>query len=295
MEENNVPQPNKKRSAWQFVYALLVLIPSLFFWGFMLILFVGFITILYDEDIGCNVARIPIQGVLTSTDSGIGELLGMGVIASADSVVQKITDAEDTEDVVAILLDVDSPGGTPLAGDEIMAALLDTKKPVVAVVRDRGTSAAYWAISGADYIVASPVSAVGSIGVTMSYLEVASSTEYVGSRWIDLSSGLYKDVGNPERVLTQNEEEYLQSQVDSAHAYMINRISTSRTKFSKEELTALADGRAFFGEEALRLKLVDVLGGFSEATRYLQETLSLNEEDVVLCEAQGGGLEDLLY
>ena len=291
----HVEQTNKKRGAWQVVYALVVLIPSLFFWGFLLVLFIGFLSILYNEDMTCNIARIPIHGVLTSTDNGIGELLGMGVIVSADSVIKKITDAEDDENVVAILLDVDSPGGTPLAGDEIMSALLDIQKPVVAVVRDRGTSAAYWAISGADYIVASPVSAVGSIGVTMSYLEVASSTELTGSRWIDLSSGLYKDAGNPERILTEQEKEYFQSQVDSAHAYMIDRISTSRTRLQKEELTALADGRAYFGEEALRLKLIDVLGGFSEAITYLQETLTMNEEDVVLCEAQGSGLGDLLY
>ncbi|KKS30849.1 MAG: putative protease [Parcubacteria group bacterium GW2011_GWA2_43_11] len=295
MEEMHVEQTNKKRGAWQVVYALVVLIPSLFFWGFLLVLFIGFLSILYNEDMTCNIARIPIHGVLTSTDNGIGELLGMGVIVSADSVIKKITDAEDDENVVAILLDVDSPGGTPLAGDEIMSALLDIQKPVVAVVRDRGTSAAYWAISGADYIVASPVSAVGSIGVTMSYLEVASSTELTGSRWIDLSSGLYKDAGNPERILTEQEKEYFQSQVDSAHAYMIDRISTSRTRLQKEELTALADGRAYFGEEALRLKLIDVLGGFSEAITYLQETLTMNEEDVVLCEAQGSGLGDLLY
>ena len=294
MEGEHVESSNTKRSVRQFVYALIVVLPALFFWGFLFVLLVGISTVFYTEDMACNVARIPIQGILATTDNGIGELLGMGIVVSADSVVEKITDAENDTSIVAIVLDVDSPGGTPLAGDEIMTTLTEVQKPVVAVVRDRGTSAAYWAISGADYIVASPVSAVGSIGVTMSYLELASSTDNMGSRWIDLSSGSYKDAGNPERVLTQQEKDYFQLQVDSAHEYMVDRISTGRKQLQKEELSAIADGRAFFGEEALRLKLVDVLGGFSDAVTYIQETLSMSHEDVVLCAPQGGGLEDLL-
>lgn len=294
MEEERVIQTNKRRNAWQFVYALIVLLPALVFWGFLLILFVGFSAVMYTEDTACNVARVPIQGVLTTTDSGIGELLGMGIIVSADSIAEIITDAEEDDDVIAIVLDVDSPGGTPLSGDEVMAALSKTEKPVVAVVRDRGTSAAYWAIAGADYIVASPVSAVGSIGVTMSYLEIASSTEYIGSRWIDLSSGSYKDAGSPERVLTDEERAYFQSQVDGVHEYMIGRISTARTVLSYEELSALADGRAFFGEEALSLKLVDELGSFTEATAYIQNILSMSEDEVTLCAPQSTGFGGLL-
>jgi protease-4 len=155
-----------------------------------------------------------------------------------------------------------------------------------------GTSAAYWVAVGADHIIASPVSDVGSIGVTMSYLELASSTDNRGSRWIDISSGEYKDAGNPERVLSPKEREYFQGQVDAVHEYMVDRISSAREELSREEVANLADGRAYIGIEALKLKLVDELGSFTEAANYLKSKLS-SGDDLVLCSRSGAGLDSL--
>lgn len=298
MEESNVKvtkQSTKKSGVMYFVYAVLLVVPALFFWVICLIIFTTIASIFFDDDEICTVARVPLQGVLMTTDNGLGDLLGLGVIRSADSVVESIETAESDDDIVAIVLDVDSPGGTPLAGDEIMRALRNAEKPVVAVVRDRGTSAAYWAMSGADHIVASPVSDIGSIGVTMSYLELASSTDNSGSRWIDLSSGSFKDAGNPERVLSEEEEEYFQGQVDSVHEYMVDRISESRSVLTKEELSKIADGRAFLGSEALELNLIDALGSFPEALDYVRSVLLVGDQrELILCPSESGGLGDLL-
>lgn len=294
MEQQGILQTNKNHSIKKFSIALLLVIPAVLFWGFVLVLLVSISSVFFDEDEPCNVARIPLQGVLMTTDNGLGDILGFGAISSADSIVEKIQQADADDEILAILVDVDSPGGTPVAGDEIMQALHKAEKPVVAVVRDRGASAAYWAMSGADYIVASPVSDVGSIGVTMSYLELASSTNNTGSRWIDLSSGTFKDAGNPERVLSKKEKDYFQIQVNSVHEYMVSRIAESRSAISKEELSNIADGRAFLGTEALELKLIDALGSFDEALEYLSGVLSRGHTEMKLCPVKSGGLEDLL-
>ncbi len=284
-----------KRNLIQFAIATLVVVPSLLFW--VTVLLIGgviFAVALSDENSEmCNVARIPIHGVMTTTDAGFSQLLEFGGIVSADSVVDNIQTALDDESIEAILLDIDSPGGTPVSADEIMSFLQSSSKPTLSVVRDIGTSAAYWAAAGTNHIIASPISDVGSIGVTMSYLENASSTEIEGSRWVDLSSGLFKDAGNPERKLREEEEAHFQGQVDSIHSYMVERIAKAREgKVSKEALTSLSDGRAYLGIEALKLGLIDEVGGFDEAITYVAQVLSKSEDEVVLCPSMTGGLGD---
>jgi protease IV len=174
-----------------------------------------------------------------------------------------------------------------------MNALLGAQKPVVAVVRELGASAAYWIASGADHIVASPVSNVGSIGVTMSYLETASSTEIEGSRWVDLSSGAFKDAGHPERVLRKEEEDFYKGEVQVVHDYMVDRIATAREALSHEEVAALADGRAYVGTKALELKLVDALGSYAEALSWIAERNGNAVDDVTLCEIPGYSWNEL--
>lgn len=298
--EEKIPIPQKdrgtkNRTVWQCVLAFFVVIPSLVFWGFAGLLTLIIMDSFFSAEVPCTVARIPVQGVLLTTGSGLDQIFGLNAIMSADSIIEKIDAAEEDDEIDAILLDIDSPGGTPASADEILTRLEATTKPTVAVIRDLGTSAAYWVAVGADHIVASPVSTVGSIGVTMSYLESASSTEQEGSRWIDLSSGLFKDAGNPERILREEEEDYFQSQVDTVYDYMLNRIASARSEIDRRKLVELADGRAFLGTEALSLHLIDELGGFSEALEYLATALSKKEGEVVLCPTQGAGLEELLY
>lgn len=274
--------------------AFFVFVPTVFFWFVFFIIVVGVFGLIFEKKEVCNIARVQIQGVLMTTDNGLGDILGLGAVTSADKIISNINSADKNKNVDAIILDIDSPGGTPVAGDEIMEAIKSANKPTVAVIRDRGASAAYWAASGADYIIASPVSDVGSIGVTMSYLELASSTDNKGSRWIDISSGKFKDAGNPERVLRDEEQKYFKTQVNGVFEYMLDRISGARDVISKDELKKIADGRAFLGTDGLKLKLVDELGGFSEAKEYLANILSKNKNEVVVCGSEGYGIADLL-
>ncbi len=275
--------------------AFLFMVPALIFWFLAAIVLVVVLSFSGGgEDNKCNVARVPVQGIIATTNNGLTGMLDLGPVTSADSIIEKINRAENDDSIVATIIDIDSPGGTPVAGDEIMRALLAATKPTVAVIRDRGTSAAYWAAAGTDYIVASPVSDVGSIGVTMSYLELASSTEYQGSRWIDISSGAYKDAGHPERVLSNVEREHFQNEVDEVHEYMVTQIASARDPLSREDLAALADGRAYLGTDALPLGLIDEIGGFEEAVQYLTNLL-LPGEALTICPTSYGALEDLFY
>ncbi len=245
-----------------------------------------------EDEASCSVAHVQLHGILLSTASGLTELVGGGGIASADAVMASIRAADKDDAVVAVVLDIDSPGGLPVAGDDIMQTLRGTTKPTVAVIRDIGTSAAYWAAAGADYVVASPVSDVGSIGVTMSYREVASSTEYEGSRWIDLSSGAFKDAGNPERMLRSEEHTYFQGQVAAVHAYMIERIATARPALTREALATYADGRSYLGSEALDRKLIDKLGSFPEALAYVDTVRGEPLGTAQLCDPDQGLLAE---
>lgn len=287
--------PKRIRAGWHVAFGLFVGLPAVLFWLTFSLLFLGLMSILGggDEERYCNVARVPLHGIITSAGDGFQELLGLGMLSSADDFVDAITNAEADDYIDAIVVDIDSPGGTPVGGDEMMAVLLEAEKPVVAVIRDLGASAAYWAAAGTDHIIASPVSNVGSIGVTMSYLETASSTEVEGSRWVDLSSGDYKDAGNPERPLSEIETAHFRGQVDEVHDYMVDRIANARAALSREDVSRLADGRAYVGTRAIELKLIDALGGFAEARTWIVGETGLPAEDVVLCESYGGGWEAL--
>jgi protease IV len=270
----------------QFVFAAMVLVPALLFWGLFAIVGIGVygLVVTLGSEEQCAVARIPVQGVLTTTSGGFE---GLEYGTAADQVVASIADADADEAIQAILIDVDSPGGTPVAGDEIAQALHEAQKPTVAVVRDMGTSAAYWASVGADYIIASPVSDVGSIGVTMSYTELAGANDEEGSRWIGIASGEHKDAGNPERTLTEDEQAYFQAQVDAVHEYMVDRIATFRPTLSRGEYADLADGRAYLGSEALKHKLIDGVGGIAEARAYLAQVLGVSEDHITVCGSEG--------
>lgn len=283
----------KTRNIAQLSIALLLVIPAIAFWTVFGIVALAVVGVFAGDEKECNIARIPIQGILTTTGSGLEGILGLGMVTSADSIMVRLRDAQEDESIQAIILDINSPGGTPVAGDEILTAIETISKPTVAYIRDRGTSAAYWSAAGADYIVANPVSGVGSIGVTMSYLERASSTEQSGTRWIDLSSGEYKDAGNPERVLSETEQEHFQQQVNTVHEYMVDRIAQARENLDRERLAEIADGRAFLATEAISMGLIDEIGGIEANIEYIANSLGVSPETLVLCDSQPGGLGQL--
>jgi protease-4 len=230
----------------------------------------------------CNVTGINLHGtMLTYIPAGLfdeEDMITEDVVASED-VVYAIDQAEWDDDVKAILLEVDSYGGLPVAGEEIANALKRATKPTVAFIRSGGASAAYWAATGADRIFASKNSDVGSIGATMSYLDNSERNRQEGISYVDLSTGKFKDTGSPDKPLTAEERALLMRDLKIVYENFIEAVSTNRD-IPADEVRAIADGSTVMGARAVELKLVDEIGGQLEAEEYLAEQIG---EEVATC------------
>jgi protease-4 len=223
---------------------------------------------LSGEDIGNgNVAVIPVKGVIVTDGSSFSSDL-----AASTEIVRLIKQADDNDAIDAIILDINSPGGLPVASDEIGNAIKSVNKTTVALIRDIGASGGYWVASGCDVIIANRMSMVGSIGVIGSYLDFGEFLDDKNVTYNRLVAGRYKDMGTPWKELTREEEALFQEQLDALHNIFILEVSDNRN-MSVDEVTRLAEGQIFIGKEAKALGLVDILGGEDEAKNHLEKLL----------------------
>jgi signal peptide peptidase SppA len=231
---------------------------------------------------GCDVAGITLHGDLYTyaleTDPETGEALDE---ASSEDIVYLIEKADEEPDVKAILLEIDSYGGSPVAAEEVANALKKAEKPTVVQIRDAGDSAAYWAATGADTIFASELSDVGVIGVTMSYIDESKFNEKEGYTYNSLSTGRYKDMYDPEKPLTAEERALAMRDLEIIHDAFVRVVAENR-KMDINKVRALADGSAMLGTMALQNGLIDKIGGFNEVENYLKE-LTKTDKDPVIC------------
>lgn len=223
-----------------------------------------------------NVAHIRISGVIMAEGGG----LWSGGGASSSDIVSFIESANKDQGIKAILLEINSPGGSAVASAEIMEAVKKSNRTVVALIRDSGTSGAYWAASPAYKIVAHPLSVTGSIGVLGSYLQYSGLLERFNITYERLVSGEYKDVGSPFRELMPDERKSLQDTLDLMHEYFIQSVAENRN-VSADDIRKLADGRFYLGIEAKRLGLVDFLGGKEIAEEIIRQRANLTEVRLV--------------
>ncbi len=227
----------------------------------LFIILIGVILII-GSSLGGTVAIIPVQGEIAYSSS---DILG-GSISNPDAIKEQIKNAEDDGSVSAILLDINSPGGTPVASTEIMEAVKNCKKPVVAWIGDEGASGAYLAASGADKIMASKSSWVGSIGVILTLTNLSDLYKMIGVDKYSIKGGQYKDMGADYRNLTPEEQNMLQNMVNQEHDNFISIVAENR-KLEKDYVKSIAEGQVFTGSQAKDLKLVDELGGKDEAIK----------------------------
>ncbi len=228
----------------------------------------------------CNVAGIDLHGMLVTYVPSMGGMddfetyqAQYGDAVGSENIIAAIRHADADESVKAIVLDIDSGGGSPVAGEEIAQALKDSFKPTVVVIRQGGLSSAYWAATGAKRIFASKNSDVGSIGVTSSYLEDINTD----AKYIQLSSGKFKDSGDPDKPITEEEKRLFMRDVNIIYENFISDVSTNRS-IPKDEVRAIADGSSVLGEAALSLKLIDEIGGWKEAETYLEQLMGEKPE-----------------
>ncbi len=245
---------------------------------FVVIFLLGFISLITAVIIGLfigssgsepdgNVALISISGPIVSDSPG--NFIGRGTADSAD-ITKLIEKADKNDNIKAILLEINSPGGSAVASWELVRAIEKTNKTVVAWIRESGASGAYWAASASDHIVASPLSITGSIGVLSSYIDFSGTLERYNASYQRLVSGKYKDMGTPFRHLTPEEQELFQKKLDMLKGFFVDSVAENR-HLPREKVEELATGEFFLGAEAIKLGLIDELGGKDEAVTWIEK------------------------
>jgi len=232
----------------------------------------------------CNVAGINLHGDLItyyprSDYSDSGDLNVDEV--SSEEIYFAVKGIEKKENIKAIIVEIDSPGGQPVAAEELEKVFKSSSKPVIVYIRSMGVSAAYWAATGADRIFALPSSQVGSIAVNSSYMDATKNNQKEGYTFNDLTSGKFKNTMNSNKPLTDEERALVMKDLNITHDLFVKTVAENR-KLDINKVKEIANGWAYTGSEALSLGLVDELGGLAEVSVYLKNNV-LNGEDPEIC------------
>jgi len=224
---------------------------------------------IFQDDVPCDGNNIGVIDIMGDID--IFEDLD-NISVSSMKVVQQIQDLNDNPNIKGILLDIDSGGGFVEPGEAIMLAIQKTSKPKVAVIHDMGASSAYMIASGVDQIFASRFSSVGSIGVTADFLDTSEKDRREGIIFYDLSSGVHKGAMKDNSRLTSIQKEVIMGDIMKLHEVFVEYVAKNRN-LPIEEVRSLADGRTYVGDDALKLGLIDQIGGMPEATKWLENKI----------------------
>lgn len=250
------PPPRKSRTGVFFFGALsgcLVMLAGAFF---LAILFAAMNDDNTNElSLGSNkVAIIPIEGE----------------ILDGRETLELLERYADNSTVKAMVVRINSPGGAIAPSQEIYSAIrrikADSGKPIVASLDSVAASGGFYIAAACDQIVANPGSITGSIGVIMQWFDMKDLVKWAKLKPETITSGSLKDAGSPYREMSEAERAYFQTIVKQLHEQFVRDVAHGRNgKLKYEEVAAVADGRVFTGEEALRLKLVDQLGSIDDA------------------------------
>lgn len=194
-------------------------------------------------------------------------------ISDDRNISKLIETVRDDTHARAVLVWLDTPGGSAVGGEQIYLDLMDLAKhkPVVAVMRTLATSAGYLASLGADHIVAREGTITGSIGVLLESFEATELAEKIGIKPIVVKSGPFKASPNPLEKYTPEQEKVLQVVIKGFYDWFVD-IVAKRRHLPREKVIELADGRIYTGRQALNANLIDELGGDDEAVEWLEKT-----------------------
>lgn len=227
---------------------------------------------------GALLVLILVVRSITTKGGQFGEKVAVveiiGAISKSEKSIEQIHRFRDDQTVKAIVVRIDSPGGSVGAVQEIHTEIAKLEKPVVASMGNTAASGGYYIACAADQIVANRGSITGSIGVILRFMKLKGLYEKVGLEDQVVKSGEFKDTGSPARGLTDAERALLQDTIDDVHSQFVDAVFEGRkAHLARDEIAALADGRIFSGQQALDYKLVDVLGNLPDAIK-LAGTLS---------------------
>ncbi|HEY6839015.1 MAG TPA: signal peptide peptidase SppA, partial [Geobacteraceae bacterium] len=190
--------------------------------------------------------------------TGVGLVEVKGMIIDSQATVKQLHDFAKADNVKAVVVRIDSPGGIVGPSQEISAEVkkLAARKNVVVSMGSVAASGGYYVAAPASVIYANPGTITGSIGVLMKFSNLEGLMGKIGMKAFTLKTGKFKDVGSPVRTMTDEEKAMLQGVIDSTHGQFVRAVAEGR-KLPPEAVRQIADGRIFTGEQALSLKLID--------------------------------------
>ena len=243
--------PSSPGSGSGFKWFLIIIVGLLLVTG----LSVAYYFFAHPDTQGVSVIRM--EGTMVSGDYYDSETIGSEVVG------RELREAADDPLVDAIVLRVNSPGGTPSAAQEIIGDLeyAKAKKPVVVSMGDMGTSAAYYVSAHADRIYANPDTFTAGIGVIWKFSDISRWMEKEGYNVSIVKSGSKKDMGSTSRPISAEEEEYAQKIVTDSFENFIADITTQRVIARSD----IEDGRVIRGADAVKINVIDELGNLNDA------------------------------
>lgn len=239
--------------------------------GIGIALLIGIVALLAVFSAGWSpkstVLVIPLQGTISSdSDSTYSQQL------STQEIVDSLKEADEDPSVAAVLLDIESPGGSIVATKQIVAQIRETKKPVVSRIGDLGASGAYYAAAASDFVIADSDSLTGSIGVISMFLNLEGLLEKIGVKAKIVKEGKFKAIGSPFQEMTPEEEKLLQVLLHDAFLNFKKDIRDFRgEKLDSGQFDEITDGRILSGSQALKAGLIDGLGTREQAIQKAAE------------------------
>lgn len=233
---------------------------------------------------GPKILLLEIDGVVDSVEA-VPSLFGVGASNMVARTREVLDRAREDDQVRAVLLRIDSPGGTATASEQIHTEIVRFKRergvPVVAQLLNTAASGGYYIAMAADTVQAHPTTVTGSIGVIYTSLNFAGLMEKLGIEDQTITGGEFKDVGSPFRRLTPEERAQLQSIVDDLHERFKQIVDEGRPELGREEVDALANGRIYSAVQARDNGLVDRLGTIEDAVGLIEDRLGVSRSRVV--------------
>jgi protease-4 len=229
-------------------------------------------------DAGHTVAIVPVSGVIYAASGGPG-----GHSGSADWILKALEEASTNESVKAVILEVDSPGGTMTGSDLVhreVKRFRDEGGNVVAFFGNVAASGGYYVSAAANKIIAQPTTITGSIGVIMQTYRIDRLLEKIGVEAVTVKTGKFKDIGSPFRPIEDEERDMLQAMAEEAHSRFVSVIENGRG-LTTEQVASLADGRLFTSAQAKGAGLIDEIGYLDDAIALAEQVAGIEKARVI--------------
>lgn len=223
-----------------------------------------------------RIAIIYATGTIASGKSGEGP---DGTYAGSDTLVEYIHQAREDGNVKAIVLRIDSPGGSTIASDVIWRELMlaRAKKPLVVSMSDLAASGGYYIAMPAHTIVAEPGTLTGSIGIFGGKFVTGGTFKKLGANIEGVTRGKFADLNSPAKAYTKEEREKVEDQMQAFYDQFIEKVASARAS-TPEKIDAIAQGRVWTGRQARELHLVDELGGLVRAVQVARQHAKIPPE-----------------